>query len=192
MIRFHNACSSHCKVLWVKMIVRSVAHEFTQIKQSLALELYSSVGLTPVGLLSPKLYVDVPAWSWKSDFLYTNFLPNSPHISIQILKEKHPILTKLGAFYNSLPKIHTIYVIWAPSSLMNPPPPITMSNFMKKEPQKAGTYTMSMWDPPPLTFSTQVSRADKTSLSDLVKNCDPTPANEALCGKINFELWAKM
>ena len=22
--------------------------------------------------------------------------------------------------------------------------------------------------------------------------CDPTPANEALCGKINFELWAKM
>ena len=22
--------------------------------------------------------------------------------------------------------------------------------------------------------------------------CDPMPANEALCGKINFELWAKM
>ena len=22
--------------------------------------------------------------------------------------------------------------------------------------------------------------------------CNPTPANEALCGKINFELWAKM
>ena len=22
--------------------------------------------------------------------------------------------------------------------------------------------------------------------------CDPTAANEALCGKINFELWAKM
>ena len=22
-------------------------------------------------------------------------------------------------------------------------------------------------------------------------NCDPTPANEALCGKIDFELWAK-
>ena len=22
--------------------------------------------------------------------------------------------------------------------------------------------------------------------------CDPTPANEALSGKINFELWAKM
>ena len=22
--------------------------------------------------------------------------------------------------------------------------------------------------------------------------CDPTPANEALCGKINFELYAKM
>ena len=25
-----------------------------------------------------------------------------------------------------------------------------------------------------------------------VRICDPTPANEALCGKINFELWAKM
>ena len=23
-------------------------------------------------------------------------------------------------------------------------------------------------------------------------NCDSTPANEALCGKIYFELWAKM
>ena len=23
-------------------------------------------------------------------------------------------------------------------------------------------------------------------------NCDPTPANEALCGKINFEVWATM
>ena len=26
----------------------------------------------------------------------------------------------------------------------------------------------------------------------LVMICDPTPANEALCGKINFELWAEM
>ena len=29
--------------------------------------------------------------------------------------------SKLGAFYNNLPKIHPIYVIWAPSSLMKTP-----------------------------------------------------------------------
>ena len=68
----------------------------------------------PGGLLSPKSYVDVPARPRKSDFLYTNYLPNFP----PRLKEKHPILTKLGAFYNNLPKIHPIYVIWAPLSLM--------------------------------------------------------------------------
>ena len=34
-----------------------------------------------------------------------------------------------------------------------------------------------------------------TQLGPNLKNvttCDPTPANEALCGKINFKLWAKM
>ena len=73
------------------------------------------------GLLSPKSYVDVPAGPRKSDFLYTNFLPNFPPISILISKENHAILTKLGAFLKSLPKIHPIYVIWAPSSLMKTP-----------------------------------------------------------------------
>ena len=34
------------------------------------------------GLLSPKSYVDVPARPRKSDFLYTNFIPNFPTISI--------------------------------------------------------------------------------------------------------------
>ena len=61
---------------------------------------------------------DVPAGPRKSDYLYTNFLPNFPPISIPFSKEKHPIWIKLGAFYNNLPKIHPIYVIWAPSSLM--------------------------------------------------------------------------
>ena len=28
--------------------------------------------------------------------------------------------------------------------------------------------------------------------SDIQNLNNPTPANEALCGKINFELWAKM
>ena len=57
----------------------------------------------------------------KSDYLYTNFLPNFPPISIPFSKEKHPIWIKLGAFYNNLPKIHPICVIWAPSSLMKTP-----------------------------------------------------------------------
>ena len=76
---------------------------------------------SPGGLLSQKLYVDVPTGSRKSDYLNTNFLPNFPPISMPFLKEKHPILTKLGAFYNNLPKIHQIYVIWAASSLMKTP-----------------------------------------------------------------------
>ena len=37
------------------------------------------------GLLSPKLYVDVPARPRKSDFRYTNFLPNFPPITDQFL-----------------------------------------------------------------------------------------------------------
>ena len=100
-------------------------------------------------LLPPKSYVDVPARRRKSDFLHTNFLPNFPPISIPFLQEKHTILTKLGAFYNDLPKIHPIYVIWAPSSLMKPPPH-RYTKFHEKSPQKAGTcsYTMSMWEPP--------------------------------------------
>ena len=75
------------------------------------------------GVLSPKSYVDVPAGPRKSDYLYTlYFLPNFPPISIPFLEEKHPIWIKLGAFYNAICiKIHPIYVIWAPSSLMKTP-----------------------------------------------------------------------
>ena len=64
--------------------------------------------LTGWGVLSPKSYMDVPAGPQKFDFLYNNFLPNFPPISIPFLKDKHPILTKLGAFYNNLPQIHLI------------------------------------------------------------------------------------
>ena len=32
----------------------------------------------------------------------------------------------------------------------------------------------------------------QSEVTHIVAMCDPTPANEALCGKINFELWAKM
>ena len=51
----------------------------------------------------------------KSDFLYTNFLPNFPP-AVSFSKEMHQILIKFSAFYINLPKIHPIYVIWAPSS----------------------------------------------------------------------------
>ena len=65
-----------------------------------------------------------------------------PPISIQFSKEKYPILTKLGVFYNNLPKIHPIYVIWKLSD--------HYTKFREKVSQKAGTYmyTMSMWEPP--------------------------------------------
>ena len=53
--------------------------------------------------------MDVPAGPRKSDYLYTNFLPNFPPINIPFSKEKHPILTKLGAFYNIWPKIHPTF-----------------------------------------------------------------------------------
>ena len=43
---------------------------------------------------------------------------NHPPISIPFLKEKHPILLKLGAFHSSLLKLHPIYVIWALLYLM--------------------------------------------------------------------------
>ena len=85
---------------------------------SFDIALYTSPG---GGVLSPKSYVNVPAGPRKSDYLYTNFLPNFPPISIPFSKEKHPIWIILGAFYNNLPKIHPIYVIWAPSSLMKTP-----------------------------------------------------------------------
>ena len=45
-----------------------------------------------------KPYGDVPAGPQKSDFLYTNFLPTFPPISMPFSKEKQPSLTNLGAF----------------------------------------------------------------------------------------------
>ena len=50
----------------------------------------------------------------RTPVLYTIFLSNLSPISIPFSKEKYPNLTKLDAFYNNLPKIHPIYVIWAP------------------------------------------------------------------------------
>ena len=83
-----------------------------------------------------------------TDFLYSNFSPNFPPISIPFSKEKHPILTKLDAFNYDLPKLHPICAIWGPSSLMKTPDRYT--KFHEKALQKAGTYTytVSMRGPP--------------------------------------------
>ena len=70
------------------------------------------------GVLLPKSYVDVPAEPQKFEFFHTSFLPNYPPISIPFSIEKHPILSRLHAFYNNLLKIHPIFLIWAPSSLI--------------------------------------------------------------------------
>ena len=51
----------------------------------------------------------VPAKPRKLNFLYTNFLPDPPPISIPFLREKHWILPKLGVFYNNLLKIHPFF-----------------------------------------------------------------------------------
>ena len=89
------------------------------------------------GLLSPKSYVDVPAEPQKSDYLYTNFLPNFPPINIPFSKEKHPILTKLGAFLQHLAKntpnfLNLGFVI----SDENPSPPRSLYQILRKSAPK--------------------------------------------------------
>ena len=54
---------------------------------------------SPEGVLRPKLFMDVPAAPWIFNFLNTNFLHNYQPNSIPFLKEKHPILLKLGVFF---------------------------------------------------------------------------------------------
>ena len=104
----------------------------------------------------------------KLDFLYTNFWPNFPPISLPFLKEKHPILIKLSAFYNDLPKIPPIYVIWAPSSLIKP---LWYTKFSKKAPQKAGTYIhipCQCETPPPLALLHRLLSTIKSRWQDYV------------------------
>ena len=51
-----------------------------------------------VGLLLPKLYVDVPAEPRKFDFLCTNFLSSYPPISIPFFDRKAPNFAQIGYF----------------------------------------------------------------------------------------------
>ena len=65
------------------------------------------------------------------------FFAKFPTHQYTIFERKAPdlIWIKLGAFYNNLPQIHPIYVIWAPPSLMKTPP-IAIPNFAKKCPKR--------------------------------------------------------
>ena len=129
------------------------------------------------GVLSPKSYVDVPAGPRKSDYLYTNFLPNFPPISIPFFKEKHPIWIKLGAFYNNLPKIRPIYVIWAPSSLMKTPR--SLYQISRKSAPKGRhiyVYHVNVTTPPPGILHLQIHSLRLTSLtSTCIRPMDMTP-----------------
>ena len=54
---------------------------------------------------------------------------------IPFLKEKHPILTKLGACYNNLPKYPNLCNLGSSVS-DETPPPITIPNFAKERPKR--------------------------------------------------------
>ena len=93
-------------------------------------------------------------WMWLPDIENLTFsIPifcRISHPSVnRFSKEKHPILTKLGALYNNLPKIHPIYVIWAPSAPINPPP--SLYQISRKSALKGRhiyVYHVNMWTPP--------------------------------------------
>ena len=55
---------------------------------------------------------------WLSLYQFFALFPTHQYT---IFERKAPNLTKLGGFYNNLPQIHSIYVIWAPSSVMKTP-----------------------------------------------------------------------
>ena len=117
-----------CSLRWTDMV--KIAQNIKKCNQATVLNCQC--------ILSPKSNMDVSAGPPKSDFLHINFLAKLlTHQYTRRKKEKHRILTKLGDFYNNLPTIHPIYVIWAPSSLMKPPNRYT--RFREKAPQTAGT-----------------------------------------------------
>ena len=86
--------------------------------------------------------MDVPARPQKSDFLYTKFLPNIPLISMPFSIEKHPILNKLGVFYNNLPKntpnLYNLGSFVSDENLL-----IVIPNFVKKRPKREAHIRIS-------------------------------------------------
>ena len=94
--------------------------------------------------------MDMPAECRKSVFLYTDFLPNFPPISISFLKEKHPILATLGALFKFAQNTPNLCNLGSFVSDENPP--IAIPKFVIKHPKRQAhrpTYNMSMWEPLP-------------------------------------------
>ena len=107
---------------------------------------FSQAGLWEPGVTFTKIICGCVCRTSKIWLSLYQILPNLPPIRMPCLKEKHPILTKLGAYYNNLPKIYPIFKIWAPLSLIKAP--IAIPNFAKKHPKRrAHTYTMPVWEP---------------------------------------------
>ena len=92
------------------------------------------------------------------------FLLNFPPIGIPFSKETN--LTKyLGAFYNNLPKIHPIYVIRAPSSLMKTPRSLYQIS-QKSAPKGRHIYLYHVnVRPPPPRVDCPVFSSDATKLA---------------------------
>ena len=83
-----DSLASSCAVLLVCHV--------TQYETGLLLE--------PRGVTSTKIVRGCACQTSKIWLSLHQFLPNFPPISIPSSQEKHPISTKLGAFYNDLPK----------------------------------------------------------------------------------------
>ena len=103
-------------------------------------------------VLLQTLYVDLHAKPVSLNTFFTQL----PTVSIPILREKHQILLKLGAFYHNLLKIHQIHVIWAPSSPMKPTDRYH-SKYREIVPEKEDTYRYRPYRvnvrTPPVTYA---------------------------------------
>ena len=92
--------------------------------------------------------LDLNIWTFRSTAFFHNYLP----ISITFSKEKHPIWLKLGAFYNNLLKIHPMYVIWAPSSLMKTHQSLYQYRETATKRHHIFVYHVNVRTPPPRIF----------------------------------------
>ena len=90
-------------------------------------------------LLSPKLYMDVPARPQKSDFITICCLISHP--SVYHFQRRS---TQFCLFTTIFPNTPNLCILG--SFISGEPPPITILNFAKKAPHKAGTktYTISL------------------------------------------------
>ena len=117
------------KSLWIPS-----EFDFTLIEWILALKEWQNPG----GSLLPKSYMDVHAKPQKFDFLYSNFLPNYPPISIPFLIEKHPICPNWVLFTIICSKYTQFLNLGSFVSDENPP--IAIPNFVKSTPKGRHKY----------------------------------------------------